>query len=75
MGYARCSWNGPANRTKVMEFVAGEHTPKNVMIAAIREREPFVDEALRTRIAELKKFFRIERHALDELLRGGSDPS
>lgn len=55
-------------RTKVMEFVAGEHTPKNLMIAAIREREPFTDEAARTRIAELKKFFGIERHALDVLL-------
>jgi hypothetical protein len=55
-------------RTKVMEFVASEHTPKNLMIAAIREREPFTDEAARTRIGELKKFFGIERHALDALL-------
>ena len=26
-------------RTKVMEFVASEHTPKNLMIAAVRERD------------------------------------
>ena len=28
-------------RTKIMEFVGGEHTPKNLMIAAVREREAF----------------------------------
>lgn len=55
-------------RTKVLEFVASEHTPKNLMIAAIREHEPFTDEAARTRIVELKKFFGIKRQALDDLL-------
>jgi SAM-dependent methyltransferase len=54
-------------RTKIMEFVAGEHTPKNLMIAAIREREPFKDETARARIEELKQFFGIQRHALDGL--------
>ncbi len=58
-------------RTKVMEFVAGEHTPKNLMIAAVREREAFTDEAARKRIEELKAFFGVERHALDPLLVGG----
>ena len=57
-------------RTKVMEFVAGEHTPKNLMIAAVREREAFKDEAARKRIEELKAFFGVERHALDPLLLG-----
>ena len=57
-------------RTKVMEFVAGEHTPKNLMIAAIREREGFTDEAARKRIEELKVFFGVEKHALDPLLAG-----
>lgn len=56
-------------RTKVMEFVAGEHTPKNLMIAALREREPFADEAARRRIIALKEFFGIKHHALDVLLR------
>ena len=55
-------------RTKVMEFVAGEHTPKNLMIAAVREREAFTDAAARKRIEELKAFFGVERHALDHLL-------
>jgi len=55
-------------RTKIIEFVSSEHTPKNLMLAAIREREPFTSQQVRERIVELKKFFGIERHALDGLL-------
>ena len=55
-------------RTKVMEFVGSEHTPKNLMIAAVREREPFVDEAARKRIEDLKSFFGVRQHALASLL-------
>ncbi len=55
-------------RTKIMEFVGGEHTPKNLMIAAVREREAFVDDAARKRIVELKTFLGVERCALDGLL-------
>jgi hypothetical protein len=55
-------------RTKMMEFVSSEHTPKNLMIAAVREREPFSDEGTRKRIEELKSFFGVTRHALDPLL-------
>jgi SAM-dependent methyltransferase len=57
-------------RTKVMEFVGSEHTPKNLMIAAVREREPFADEVARKRIEDLKSFFDIKQHALDPLLVG-----
>ena len=55
-------------RTKVIEFVASEHTPKNLMIAAIRERAPFADPAALVRIEQFKKFFGITQHALDSLL-------
>jgi SAM-dependent methyltransferase len=55
-------------RTKVMEFIGSEHTPKNLMIAAVREREAFADDAARERIVALKKFMGIKRHALDALL-------
>lgn len=55
-------------RTKIIEFVSSEHTPKNLMLAAIREREPFTDAVARERIVELKKFFGIKRHALDGIL-------
>lgn len=56
-------------RTKLMEFVGGEHTPKNLMIAAGREREAFKDESVRTQIIELKTFLGIPQHALDPLLK------
>ena len=59
---------GAGYRTKVMEFVASEHTPKNLMIAAVREHEPLTDEATAKRIKELKTFFGIKHHALDMLL-------
>jgi len=51
-------------RTKVMEFVAGEHTPKNLMIAAVRHCEGFTDPVARKRIEDLKAFFGVENHAL-----------
>jgi SAM-dependent methyltransferase len=56
-------------RTKLMEFIGGEHTPKNLMIAAVRERESFKDDTVRTQIIELKKFLGITQHALDPLLK------
>ena len=58
-------------RTKLMQFVASEHTPKNLMIAAIRERAAFADETARKRIEELKSFFSVKHHALDSLLESG----
>jgi hypothetical protein len=61
-------------RTKLMEFVPTEHTPKNLMLAAVREheRKPFAEAAARERILELKKFFGVEHHALDSLLEGAA---
>ncbi len=59
-------------RTKVMEFVGSEHTPKNLMIAAVRESEPFADPAARKRLEEFKLFFTIKQQALDSLLPAGA---
>jgi SAM-dependent methyltransferase len=55
-------------RTKLLEFVGSEHTPKNLMIAAVRERDAFGDAAARERIIALKQFLGIQHHALDALL-------
>jgi SAM-dependent methyltransferase len=55
-------------RTKVFEFVASEHTPKNLMITAVRHGGAFTNEAARQQIGEFKKFFGIRTHALDSLL-------
>jgi SAM-dependent methyltransferase len=57
-------------RTKVFEFVASEHTPKNLMISAVRVSQPGDRIAAEARIQEFKKFFGIEHHALDSLLTG-----
>ena len=55
--------------TKVFEFVSTEHTPKNLMISAIRHKTAFEDESIREKILALKKYFGIQNHALDILLR------
>lgn len=48
-------------RTKLFEFVASEHTPKNLMIAAIHTGQP----AGREQLDRFKQFFGIQHHALD----------
>ena len=58
-------------RTKMIEFVSTEHTPKNLMIAAVRDGKPFVSTAARARVEQFKEFFGIHHHALDEWLRHG----
>jgi len=58
-------------RPKMIEFVSTEHTPKNLMIAAVRDGRPFVSEAARAHIGQLKELFGIEHHALDGLLLHG----
>ncbi|HVM63137.1 MAG TPA: SAM-dependent methyltransferase [Verrucomicrobiae bacterium] len=55
-------------RTKMIEFVSTEHTPKNLMIAAVRHGKPFTSPPARARITEFKEFFGIQHHALDPLL-------
>ncbi len=48
-------------QTKVFEFVSSEHTPKNLMIAAIRTGQPTGREQLE----RFREFFGIRHHALD----------
>jgi SAM-dependent methyltransferase len=58
-------------QTKMIEFVSTEHTPKNLMITAVRRTEPFTSKAARNRIDQFKEFFGIKQHALDSLLTHG----
>jgi hypothetical protein len=52
-------------RTKVFEFISTEHTAKNLMIAAIRCREPGQpDDAVARRIREFATFYGIRHQAL-----------
>ena len=53
---------------KIIEFIASEHTPKNLMIAAVKFAPAFAAEPLRQRILDLKSFFGLAHHALDSLL-------
>ncbi len=57
-------------RVKVFEFIGGAHTPKNVMITALRDSRSTADDqaAARKAIAEAKARFGIETHALETLL-------
>lgn len=57
-------------QTKIIEFVASEHTSKNLMISAVRHREPFTQARVREQILELKSFCGVREHALDPLLDG-----
>lgn len=55
-------------KTNVMEFISTDHTPKNLLITAIKETDPseplqnYIEE-----IADLKKLFGITAHHLEKL--------
>jgi SAM-dependent methyltransferase len=50
-------------RTRVIEFISTEHTPKNVMITAVKGR-PAGDEAAARRLREFASFYGIRHQAL-----------
>jgi SAM-dependent methyltransferase len=56
-------------RTRLIEFVSPEHTPKNLLIAGVRHSPPFAHPNRRDQIERLKQFFAIQSHALDPLLK------
>ena len=60
-------------RTKAIEFVDGEHTGKNLMLAAVRTTTPpaaGAREAAKAAIGAFRTYFGINEHALDALLAG-----
>ncbi len=63
-------------KTKVFDFISTEHTPKNVMIAAVKSKEVKVekDEVLK-KVTELKKLFNIEYHYLEKLFSNNKTSS
>jgi hypothetical protein len=61
-------------RVRVSEFVAAEHTAKNVMIIATRRPDPLSAGMLAEiagRISELKAFYGIQHHRFEQLLLAG----
>jgi hypothetical protein len=54
--------------TKLFEFVPVEHTPKNNMLAAVRNTKPVVTERADRQIREIKEFYGIEHQRLEDLV-------
>lgn len=54
-------------RTKIVEFISGEHTAKNLMIIAERTNIDNDPKAL-IEIRDLKKIFGIEYHYIERIL-------
>ena len=56
-------------KTRVFEFIATEHTPKNVLIVAIRsEKEKETKQISLDKVIALKSLFGIQSHYLETLL-------
>jgi SAM-dependent methyltransferase len=56
-------------KTKVFEFIADAHTPKNVMIVGIKNHRSEADQAqILKRIKDAKAYFGIEYHHLERML-------
>lgn len=55
-------------KTKVFEFIGTEHTPKNVMIAAVKSNHAFNKQESIDKVKSLKTMFNIQQHYLEKLL-------
>ena len=55
-------------KTKVFEFIATEHTPKNILIVGIKKGNEKVDESILDQIKNIKKLYNIQYHHLEKLL-------
>ncbi|NVO02121.1 MAG: SAM-dependent methyltransferase [Bacteroidetes bacterium] len=55
-------------KTKVFEFISGEHTPKNVMIIGRKMTAPVDKEKILNEISKIKLMFGIKTHQLEVLL-------
>ncbi len=56
-------------RTQVLEFIETEHTPKNLLIRAVRRQQPPPDRELLSQIGQLKALLGVEEQRLESLLR------
>lgn len=56
--------------TKVFEFISDAHTPKNVLVVGIKNKsKQLKDSAILEKINTTKKYFGIEKHHLEKLLK------
>ncbi|HPE33375.1 MAG TPA: SAM-dependent methyltransferase [Bacteroidales bacterium] len=57
-------------QTKVFEFISTEHTPKNIMIFGIKNNKKVNKTIISDQIHQIKSFYGIENHYLEDLLAG-----
>ena len=55
-------------KTKVFEFISGEHTPKNVMIIGRKTSSPMDKEKIFNEVSKIKLMYGIKTHRLETLL-------
>ncbi len=56
-------------KTKIVEFISSEHTPKNLMIIGAKQKRPSDSATVLHKIKAIKEMFGISAHHLEELLR------
>jgi hypothetical protein len=54
--------------TQVFEFISLEHTSKNKMILAVKSQKPKSREQILAQVQQIKSFYGIQQHCLEELL-------
>jgi SAM-dependent methyltransferase len=54
--------------SKIFEFIATEHTPKNNMIVGTKHEKDFDAENFKQQVVEIKKFYGIKEHRLETLI-------
>ena len=57
-------------KTKVFEFISNEHTRKNVMLVGSKSKSKKTLSNINREIKHLKDSFQIQRHELEDLLKG-----
>jgi hypothetical protein len=63
-----CALKSAGYRTQILEFIELEHTPKNLLIRAVRRSKPTDKPGSRMEYDRLKKFFALNGIATDAIL-------
>jgi Methyltransferase domain len=56
--------------SKIFEFIATEHTPKNNMIVGTKHEKDFDAENFKQQVVEIKEFYGIKEQRLETLING-----
>ena len=58
-------------KTKIIEFIANEHTPKNLLIIAVKKsgnKNVTPNLEIMQEVQRLKKMYGLDKHYLEELI-------